>query len=352
MRVLLLMGAIAASGSAHADAVVEEVSAGGSLSTSTTPSVGWIADRIAGTWEINETWQIRAGLDATRTLPPEGEEANTVFSTSASVEAAVESHWSVSLTAGWSPASTTHSSATVLDDSLPGDYGEADAELMARSAMVSVAASAEYDTGGTSDHETTGSLTVSVNHFQSIQTITSMTDPDGQMMTIRGVRDHCELQDCTDELQAALYPKETRLMQLVLGAGLTHTLEGAGDLGISASCYFYDKDPTVVGYFSLATLGRGNLGNGAGVAPLRYAITPSIGDRWGALSGTLAVTYGIYFADAGYDVTTSLRIQYKLKLDEQARLKLYSKLAGSWGADPQGNTSSAATLALGAQYSW
>ena len=131
-----------------------------------------------------------------------------------------------------------------------------------------------------------------------------------------------------------------------------HTIEDTTDLGLNASYYLYDEDPTQLGYYSLATLGRGNLGNGVSIAPLRYTVTPTIGDRWGALSGTLAVTYGMYIRDVSYEVTTSLRVQYKLKLEGAARLKLYSQLAGSRAADPEGNTTTSMSLALGAKYSW
>jgi len=354
MRGSLLISAIlvARGASAHAGSISEEISAGASLSASTTPSISWIADRIAGVWDAGARWQLRASVDATHAMAPSGEEANTVFSTSASAEIALDSHGSLSLVAGWSPTSTTHSSATVLDDSLPGDQGEAVARLAARSAMMSLAASLEYDTAGTSDHETSGSLTIGANHFQSLQTITALTDPDGQMLTTREVSDHCATRSCSDELQAALSPKATQLTQLALSASVMHTLEGTGDLGLGASCYFYDKDPNTVGYFSLATLGRGNLGTGAGVAPLRYTFSPSIGNRWGPLSGTLSVTYGIYFQGVGYDLTTNAKLQYKLKLDAQSRLKLYTKLSGSRGADQEGNTTSSMSMALGAQYSW
>jgi hypothetical protein len=191
-----------------------------------------------------------------------------------------------------------------------------------------------------------------VNHFQSLQAITALIDPDGLMYTPRQVADHCEAFGCSRALEAALVPRGTLLTQLAISAGVLHTIERDGDLGLSATCYLYDKDPTQVGYFSLATLGRGNLGTGAGVAPLRYAVSPSIGNRWGALSGTLAVTYGIYIQDLGYDLTASLRLQYKLKFDDTRRLKLHTRLVGSWGADPDGNPTAALTAALGAQYSW
>ena len=172
------------------------------------------------------------------------------------------------------------------------------------------------------------------------------------MLTTRQVGDHCTTHQCSDELRASLSPKGTRLTQLAINAGVMHTMEGNGDLGLSASYYLYDKDPTQVGYFSLATLGRGNLGNGVSIAPRRYSFSPSIGNRWGALSGTLAVTYGVYIRELGYDLTTSAKVQYKLKLDGSTRLKLFSKLAGSWGADQDGNTTSAVSMALGAQYTW
>ena len=355
MRRTLLIWAIvvARAANAQADTVVGEVSTGASLSASTTPSISWIANRIAGTWDVTSRWQLRADLGVTRaTAPTSEEEGNTVFATSVSAELALDSHWSVSLVAGWSPASTTHSSATILDDSLPGGTGEAVAQLTARSAMMSLAASVEYDTSGTSDRETSGSITIGASHFQSIQAITSIIDPDGQMLTTRQVGDHCTIYQCSDALRASLSPKGAQLTQLSINAGVMHTMEGDGDLGLSASYYLYDKDPTQVGYFSLATLGRGNLGNGVSIAPRRYSFSPSIGNRWGALSGTLAVTYGVYIRNLGYDLTTSAKVQYKLKLDGRTRLKLFSKLAGSWGADPDGNTTSAVSMALGAQYTW
>ncbi len=349
---LILAIVVARSPNAHANAAAEEISAGATVSASTSPSLGWIANRLAGAWDATSRWQLRIALDATRVMAPAGEESNTIFNTSASADLELDSHWTVSLTAGGSPASTTHSSATILDDTLPGDQGEAVAQLAARSAVMSLAASLEYDTGGSSDHETSGSITVGATHFRSIQAITAIIDPDGQMLTPGEVGDHCTLHPCSAELRSALSPKGTQLTQLALGASVLHTLEGTGDLGLSASYYLYDEDPTQLGYYSLATLGRGNLGTGVSIAPLRYTVTPTIGDRWGPLSGTLAVTYGLYVRDVNYEVTTSLRLQYKLKLEGAARLKLYSKLAGSRGADQDGNTTTSMSLALGARYSW
>jgi len=350
---LILAIVVARCPDAHANAAAEEVSTGATISASTTPSLNWIADRIAGTWDATSRWQLRIALEATRVIAPQGEESNTIFNASASAELAIDSHWTVSLTAGGSPASATHSSATVLDDTLPGDQGEALAQLTARSAAMSLAASLDYDTAGSSDHETIGSISVGATHFRSTQEITSFIDPDGQMLTPQEVDEYCTFDyPCSSDLMSALSPKETQLTQLVLGASVMHTVEGTGDLGLSASYYLYDADPTQIGYYSLATLGRGNLGNGVSVAPLRYTVTPTISEQWGPLSGTLSATYGIYVRDVSYDLTTSLRLQYKLKLEGEARLKLYSSLAGSRGADQDGNTTTSMSLALGAQYSW
>jgi hypothetical protein len=349
---LILAIVVAHTPGARANTAAEEISTGASVSAATTPSLGWIANRLAGAWDATSRWQLRIALDATRVMAPEGEESNTIFNTSATAEVAIDSHWTTSLTAGGSPASTTHSSATILDDTLPGDQGEAVAQLAARSSVMSIGAALEYDTAGSSDHETSGSISVGATHFQSIQAITSIIDPDGQMLTPREVSEHCASRSCSSELRSALSPKDTQLTQLVIGASVLHTFEGTGDLGLSASYYMYDADPTQLGYYSLATLGRGNLGNGVSIAPLRYTVTPTIGDRWGPLSGTLAVTYGLYVRDVSYEVTTSLRVQYKLKLDGAARLKLYSSLTGSRGADPDGNTITSMSLALGAKYSW
>lgn len=356
MRKILPIAALLASlagARARADSVTEEVSAGGLLSASTTPALGWISNRIAGSWDASDDWQVRADIGATRALAQTSEDtASTVLSISAGVELAVSDRWSVSLSGGGSPASTTRSSAIVLDDSLPGDLGEAIAEVAARSSLLSVSASVSYDTAGTSDSETSASLTAGASQYQSIQAITSLIDPDGQMLTPRQVGDHCAIYVCSDDLESSLSPHAATLLQLSLSASVTHTMEGDGDLGLTAAAYFYDRDPTQVGYFSLATLGRGNLGAGTGVAPLRYTVSPMIGNRWGRLSGTLSATYGIYIGDLGYDFATSARLQYKLKLGGASRLKLYAKLSGSIGADPDGNRTTSLSSALGAQYSW
>src|SRR5262245_54105398 len=138
-RTILIAAIIAARGTgARADAIVEEISTGTQLSASTTPSINWIADRIAGIWDVSSWGQLGVDVGATGAMGASDEGgANTVFTTSASAEFTHDSHWSFSLTGGWSPASTTRSSATVQDDSLPGDFGEADARLAARSMMMS-----------------------------------------------------------------------------------------------------------------------------------------------------------------------------------------------------------------------
>lgn len=349
---LILAIVIARGPDARANVAATEISTGATVTAPTLPSLGWIANRIAGTWDATSQWQLGVALDATRVMAPAGEESNTIFNVSVSAELTLDSHWTVSLTGGGSPASTTHTSETILDDTLPGDQGEAIAELTARSATMSVAASLDYDTAGTSGSETIASVMVGATSFQSIQAITSVIDPDGQMLTPEEVGAHCTLQPCSSELVSALAPKGTQLTQLVLGGSVLHTVEGTTDLGLSASYHLYDADPTQLGYYALATLGRGTLGNGVSVAPLHYTVTPTISNRWGPLSGTLAVTYGLYVRDVSYELSPSLRVQYKLKLDGDARLKLYSKLAGSRSADPDGNTSTSMSLALGAQYSW
>jgi hypothetical protein len=194
------------------------------------------------------------------------------------------------------------------------------------------------------------SLTLGASIYTSLQEITTMVEPSGQMLTIQDVRDMCGAAACSRELRAALWPQWTQLAQFTAAVNVTETVQQDTDVGIDAAYYTYDEDPTRVGYFALTTIGRGNLGAGVAVAPLDYTLAPTIAHRFDALMVTASLSYGSYVDDLGYDVTSALRVQYKLKLDDGKRLKLHTKLTGSW--DVTDALTAAVTFAAGAQYSW
>ena len=76
------------------------------------------------------------------------------------------------------------------------------------------------------------------------------------------------------------------LNQLVANVALLHSLGPTTDVGLWASVYVYDKDPiTAVPFTARAsTSGFGSLDSGFPLAPLRWAISPSFQQQFGAFS--------------------------------------------------------------------
>src|SRR6185503_18881161 len=140
--------------------------------------------------------------------------------------------------------------------------------------------------------------------------------------------------------------------QLAVGAGAGYTLNEDTDVGVDFEYFYYDQDPTQAGYFAVATVDGGNLGDGIAVAPMQYAVSPSIAQRFGAVSATASAAYGGYIDELGHDLSASLRVQVKLDLDGDRRLKLYGKLISSWDVPPDARPSQSLSFALGGQYAW
>lgn len=353
MRCIALVLLTMATSTAHADGVSNELSAGTSVATSTTPATRWVATRVGGVWDASDAWQVRVSFEVTRMLPSDdtGDQQH-VINGGVSADYTHGDHWTFGMSFSGSPASNTFSSATVLAEGLPGDLGEADAQLAARTGSDSFGVTATYDTAGDSDHEQTWSFGVGVNRFAAVQGITSVIDPDGYVHTVEALRERCQMFECDMELVESLSPLLTRLNQFVLEASATHTEGQDTDLSLDAALYLYDSDPTAIGYFSLATIGRGNLGNGIGVAPLRYTLSPSVANRWGALAGTLRIVYAGYADAGGYDLGANLRMQYSFDLADERALAVFTKLGTTLGVDVDNNLTTSLSAGMGARYSW
>ena len=65
-----------------------------------------------------------------------------------------------------------------------------------------------------------------------------------------------------------------------------------------------------------------------------------------------SLSYGKYADELGYNVTPSLRLQYKFELDDDRRLKVWIKASGSRDVDQLGAVSKSGSLATGLQYTW
>jgi hypothetical protein len=150
----------------------------------------------------------------------------------------------------------------------------------------------------------------------------------------------------------ALWPQWVQLGQFALGASVTDTVDGDTDLSLDATYYLYDQNPLQLGYFALSTIAQSTLGSATGASLLRDAVTPSVAHRFGNLAASASLSYSNYADGREFDVSASLRVQYKLALAGAHRLKLYTKLATGAHIDANYDLTRSGSAALGVQYTW
>jgi hypothetical protein len=338
---------------AHSDDVADEIVVGTTVATPDSPAMESLGNRIAGTWDPNDRWSLALDISASRGRSTTiSSVASDAVMTSLAADYTANDHWSVRVTAGWSPRITSSSFATIEAEGLPGGMTEADVNLVSSSWMTSLGVSVSYDTAGGGDFEIVASGNARASYFESEQSIAALWDPSGELYTTDEMREQCATHLCSRELRDGLSPQWTQVRQFVVGASVSETAFDETDLGLDFEYYAYDRDPTEAGYFAIATVDGGYLGDGMAVAPMRFAMSPSIGRRFGDISTSATLAYGNYIDDLGYELSASVRVQLKLQLDDDKRLKLYTRLTSSWDVPPDYTASQALSLAFGAQYGW
>jgi hypothetical protein len=352
-----LVAIAAATNLAHADGALDELSVGNTQQTATTPQAMWLADKLAGFWDANEHWQLRADLTGTRmytrtlTSTGLGEPADVLLA-SPSLEYDPNECWSIRGVASWSPSSPFASSASFPMRTAAGTTMPAQAALDGQSGSKGGALWLGYDS---TDRVFPISFTsdITATQFQMQQQITSAIDAAGNNLTIADLDAYCAANSCTRELQSTLHKHHSSLTQIVVDGNVSQTLWKDTEIGLDAAYYAYTKDPTKVGYFASGALGRTTTsGAGMGIAPYELTVMPDLIHRFGQLMVMSSLSYGRYVDAEGYDLTATVRLQYKLKLTGARRLKLWTKLTGSRDIDATNATSHTTSAAVGAQYVW
>jgi hypothetical protein len=335
---------------AYADGVIQEVSAGNAPHSQGSPSSTWIADKLAGIWEPGDDWQLRLDVTGTHYL---GDQAGDLVLANLSIEYAPTAHWTLRLLAGGSPSSKSHATTAVQLQDLRGNPITADAKLATATASASGAAAVGYETAGDGALEAGATLSASVTQLDARQDLTSVQGRNGQTVTVDQLRTFCASHPCMNGLGTALDGSLASVRQLVLGAGVSVQLWQDTDVGVDGAYYLYDQDPTQVGTLSVTRAGQtAGAGGGIGIAPVLYSVMPSLVHRFGPVMAMAGVAYSQYVDALGTGVTATLRLQYRLALDGDRRLKLWAKLTGSRDVDPMNATSKAGSAALGVQYQW
>src|SRR5437764_12004694 len=139
MRGWLIAIAVLVPRAADAGGALEELAAGAAPATETAPGSRWVADRVAGIWDLDAGWQLRFDLSSTRVYSDATDVARgDVYTGSLSATYSPDEHWSLRLAAGGSPASTTLATVPVAAEGLFAGAMQANARLSAAAASLSL----------------------------------------------------------------------------------------------------------------------------------------------------------------------------------------------------------------------
>lgn len=343
---------------ASAHSISNELGVGSSQANPRNPRTGFIYDRIGGVADASESVSLRFDVTLTHddaTKPTQGasfgDTGGNIFAGAFGVDWSPTEHFPLSAEIDFSPRSTQSSDATVTFD-VGSTSSNADALLKATSSSLGFLVGAGYETAGEGDFESAANSTFSLTHYSTTQLITDVATANGpvdrQQLLAYCTRTRSLGAGCR-QLGPALRAEAADLNQFRLGASFTETFLQNTDLSVGGAYYLYDKDPSQVGYFSIASVGRSvALGNGIAVAPMHYSARSDLLQRIGIFSAGIWYQYGQYVPGDGYGHSAGLKLQCKLS----KAVKLWA--SGTWQRDfdAQDNGQTSTTVALGGRYAF
>jgi hypothetical protein len=351
---------LAASGSARADSLTDEVGVGTTDTSRQSPRAGNFSNNLNASFDLSDKWILNAGLALTlegATTPPKGSNfagsASGVVAFSAGLEFDPSEHVSLNLDADVSPQSTQTSSSQLKYVDSTGKQGDANTELRVASSNSSLAGSVSYESAGESNFEWGLNLGLTATHFNSTQRITRVQTANGPVTTQQVIAS-CNANPgptppCSRAEMQALRASTYSLDSAKVSVGSSITAFSDTDLSVAFDYYSYNQDPTQAGYFSLGNAGRTVVSGGGGIAiaPLRYLVRPEIGHRFGDFLARLWVTSGEYVHQTG-QATRSIGTKMQYKFTKAFRL--WASASFQRDIDANGIASNSANYGLGAGY--
>jgi len=193
-----------------------------------------------------------------------------------------------------------------------------------------------------------------VSSYDIDQSISRIRTADGTTLTAQELIDqtnaycaaHPRRTKCGQNVLNALKATPSTLSFERLSAGATARLFRATDLTLLGDYYVYNQDPSQVGYFGLAAVGREG---GLPIAPLRYLIRPEVQHRFGDLTAKVWLQAGEYVTGtAETTAAIGLRLQYKLS----KAFRAWMTVSGQRDVDANGNESRFGTVSGGLGFRW
>jgi hypothetical protein len=222
----------------------------------------------------------------------------------------------------------------------------------------------QYDTAGESAFESSFSAEASFTHLSSLQGLQEIVTGTGTTNLMR-LRAECadKATDVCRRLRPLFRNRPVDLRQVAVGASYTATIESHTGLTLGGTYYNYlGDDPTQIGFFSVALVGRGagrrphghtsrgsnflSFGEGVPLAPLSYSVSGGVAHELGALSLALTAGYGNYYGGAGNNKNLVLRASLGLS----SAWKLILTVSGNRDGDQDGSRTDSGAASLGLRY--
>jgi hypothetical protein len=295
--------------------------------SASSPVGGSSGASLTGSYDLTEELSIDAGFGIARPVAspptqgvPDKTSGGTVVNLSLGSSWFYGDHWFFMGAASLSPKSTSLDSTTVsMQDGKTTQ--DVPALIKADSASTGLLLSTSYATDGESNAETEVALTFGGTHLSTTQKLQDLGTVDLQKL-----KDFCKAGGKGSKVckrNAALFNASTELLNMMsVGVLVTETLFGKTDVLLGGSYYLYDRDPNEVGYFTVATAGKGikpggnergaSFGTGIAIAPSLWASTLGVAHKFGDLRLTVIGGYGSYVDDGGNSRSVTLKAAYKI----------------------------------------
>lgn len=292
---------------ARASDVGVDVSGTLTTSSSDNPRAGAASVGLSGAWDLNDAWSLTGFALYTRDFATRTQDTSSSGS----------NVWLLNLGAMWLPSEHLMTLLSVVG-SPPTQQRNATSVTLTntRTADVVIDSSAWslgalwnglWASNGFSNLEHTIDVSAGVNRFSVFQQGEVPNTPAGRLLRV-----YCNNGGAGTQVCGLVKGTDTALWQGRLGVGYAATLFVNTELGVDGTYYLYDKSPSSVGYFSLLSVGRTDLGSGVPVLPLQLLVRPHVLQRVGPVTLKLTYQLGLYTEGLGVLHALSLRASWKV----------------------------------------
>ena len=322
LLLLVLLGA----GPVRAHSVSNEVALGLSEDSPASPHGPHVADQLTFRFDLSDDWSLKLGgtyTYDTETPPPEGGAFATssaqVLTMVGGLEWDVSPRVTVYMDVSGSPRASQSFDGVLSFEGAGGVKVPVDVLLYNATSSVGVLGGVTWQLGG---HEFLGTVfggtVIDLSLGWTLLTTQQRVDGvfiDGKMSNRGELLVDCALfpRRCA-ALRPYLKGGEDSLNQLMVSLALLQPVGSSTDLGLAGTYYGYDQDPTVAVFFTArANAAAGDsLGAGFPLAPVRWAISPSISQRFGGWTLSPSYQYLRYASAIGQAHVAALRISWRI----------------------------------------